>query len=653
MFNGALPAFDLTEGGLPLSLTRSLTVVSLFSVYGALIFHVFVAPRALARLDGPTAAAIERRLLRLIRWSLAVNAAGLVLWLIFESSVLADEPGLAALLDAARLVLSRTDFGRIVEAQLAATLAIAWALGRGDAVSGRRWRIAAGLGVLATMLHAGHSHALAIERGPSLLLASDALHLLCAGGWLGGLIPLLLFVRDAPPPAGATAARYFSPLGKLCLYGLLVTAAYQAWELMGGLAGVVGTAYGWMALVKLMLFGILFGFAWFNRYRFAPAMLGPDGIAAKRTLIRSITLQAGFGLAIVIAAGLLANLAPGVHTEPVWPFTEQPSLVTIEEAPELRPMVVGAVALLGLATLLLALAAAIRRVRWPALILALGIGFFAIRPLGLLFVPAYPTSFYHSPTRFTASAIAIGASLYPQHCAACHGTDGRGDGPDAGTLPVPPADLTAAHLWGHSDGELFWWLTHGIEGPEGGLVMPGFAAALTDDQRWDLIDYVRAHNAGIGHGATGTWLPPVKAPDLLASCPDKRRIWLSALHGKVVRLVFAGARLDLPPLPPSSVALATIIVPEDGTVMTRTDAGCIATDPQIRTAYGIIAGLPPERLAGSQFLIDPNGWLRAVAPAGADGSQATDPAALIAEIEQICRHPLEDQGSADAHHHHS
>jgi putative copper export protein len=108
----------------------------------------------------------------------------------------------------------------------------------------------------------------------SILLVSDGVHLLCAGAWLGGLPPLLLIVRAAPPEAGAVAARDFSPLGKLCLYGLVGSAACQGWELLGGFAGLFGTAYGWMALVKAMLFAVLFGFAWINRYRLAPALLG-------------------------------------------------------------------------------------------------------------------------------------------------------------------------------------------------------------------------------------------------------------------------------------------------------------------------------------------------------------------------------------------
>ncbi len=44
-----------------------------------------------------------------------------------------------------------------------------------------------------------------------------------------------------------------------------------------------------------------------------------------------------------------------------------------------------------------------------------------------------------------------GKSMYAQYCAACHGPEGKGDGPAAFFLKTPPADLTAlsARNMGH------------------------------------------------------------------------------------------------------------------------------------------------------------------------------------------------------------
>jgi len=36
----------------------------------------------------------------------------------------------------------------------------------------------------------------------------------------------------------------------------------------------------------------------------------------------------------------------------------------------------------------------------------------------------------------------VGSDLFATHCASCHGTDARGDGPAASALRIPPTDLT-------------------------------------------------------------------------------------------------------------------------------------------------------------------------------------------------------------------
>jgi mono/diheme cytochrome c family protein len=184
------------------------------------------------------------------------------------------------------------------------------------------------------------------------------------------------------------------------------------------------------------------------------------------------------------------------HAQLYWPFGWWVSFEAVQQDSDIRLEVgLAAVALLA-AVGMVVLALRARRLRVPALVVlgaAIWVGAPHLRPV---LVPAGPYTFYRSPTGFTAASIADGARLFPTHCAGCHGAAGRGDGPMAGGLPVPPADLTAPHLWMHSDGELFGWLTDGIPAPDGSPAMPGFAAALTPDQRWHLIDYIRAHNGG-------------------------------------------------------------------------------------------------------------------------------------------------------------
>ncbi len=612
-----MPAFDI-EGGLTLALTRGLSVAALLSVFGALLFRTALAPPVLALMPGSAGFMRRWRLLFWSSWAAAILAT--LAWMALQSASMADADSLAAAASAIPSVLVDTSFGHVLLLRLAVLALLALVLGHTPGHTGRRLWLATGLAATATALQAGHSHAASMHDGPSLLLFSEVVHLLAAGAWLGGLAPLLTLVALAPAEAASLASRRFSPVGTACVLLLAVTAAYQSWVLIGSLPGLTGTGYGLAALLKLALFAALLGLACNNRFRLTPALIASTG--AKRRLVRSIGIETGVGLLVVLAAGLLTSLPPAMHVQPVWPFAQRLSLEAVQDDADFRlEALQAAFALAGAAALLL-MAVFARRIRWPAVALAALIAWFAMPHFDLLLAEAYPTSFYRSPTGFAASAIVEGARLYPAHCVACHGAQGRGDGPAAQGLRTPPADLTANHLWMHDDGELFWWLSHGIDAPDGGQAMPGFAAALSDDERWDLIDYIRAHNAGATMAGTGAWSPPIQAPELQAACGGQA-LALQDLRGRFLRLAINE--------PPAAATLES--------VGSMHPMGCTIDDRAVPAAYAIVSGIPVADLPGTQFLIDGQGWLRAVQRPGASPSWS-DPNALAAEIRELVMHPI-------------
>jgi mono/diheme cytochrome c family protein len=91
-----------------------------------------------------------------------------------------------------------------------------------------------------------------------------------------------------------------------------------------------------------------------------------------------------------------------------------------------------------------------------------------------------------NPFPATPQTIGMGMSTYADHCENCHGDDGNGKGQRAEKLSVAPTDFTDAHTMTRmTDGELFWKIS------EGHRPMPAFKGKLSDEERWQLVDYIR------------------------------------------------------------------------------------------------------------------------------------------------------------------
>jgi mono/diheme cytochrome c family protein len=86
-----------------------------------------------------------------------------------------------------------------------------------------------------------------------------------------------------------------------------------------------------------------------------------------------------------------------------------------------------------------------------------------------------------------AVSVVRGERIYAANCTVCHGWRGFGDGPATARGKLLPADLTSLHLSYHLDGQLYWWVTNGVPRSS----MPGFKDSLTDEDRWDVVNYVR------------------------------------------------------------------------------------------------------------------------------------------------------------------
>lgn len=89
-----------------------------------------------------------------------------------------------------------------------------------------------------------------------------------------------------------------------------------------------------------------------------------------------------------------------------------------------------------------------------------------------------------NPLARSEAVIAAGRGVYEKACASCHGPSGSGDTPAASAFSHRPPDFTKGFK-GQSDGVLFWKIT------KGGGPMPAYDKTLTEEQRWQVIHYLR------------------------------------------------------------------------------------------------------------------------------------------------------------------
>ncbi len=92
-----------------------------------------------------------------------------------------------------------------------------------------------------------------------------------------------------------------------------------------------------------------------------------------------------------------------------------------------------------------------------------------------------------SPLAATPQALAAGAALFDDKCANCHGEKGKADGPEADKYWVKPQDLTEPRVMAlMTEGEIFWKIS------EGRRPMPAFKEQFSEEQRWQLVQFVRS-----------------------------------------------------------------------------------------------------------------------------------------------------------------
>ena len=223
--------------------------------------------------------------------------------LVVHTAVVSGGSLLGVLLDGTLLTAIReTTFGRTGALRLVLLMLLAFAEVPRAAV-GRA--VIAGA-IIASIAWSGH----AIGTPGTVHVLTDATHLLAAGAWVGGLIPLAWALRSETGDAGSALTSRFSQMGVVCVTALLITGWLNAWFLVGGLHALFGTTYGRLLCVKLALFLVMLVVATINRLTLAPQL---PRASARRQIAANATLEVALALLIILIVAALGVMVPGAH----------------------------------------------------------------------------------------------------------------------------------------------------------------------------------------------------------------------------------------------------------------------------------------------------------------------------------------------------
>jgi copper transport protein len=169
--------------------------------------------------------------------------------------------------------------------------------------------VAGGAGML---VHALAGHAAGPSSLRALNLAAQWTHLLAVGVWIGGLVWLLaaLWMRTAPWSTRQVVVR-FSKLAGLSLAVVVVTGVARTVDELGGWGRLVDSGFGRALDLKLVLFAGLVVLGARNHYRLVPLFKTGARRRAATRLRRSVGAELGLAAAVLAAAALLSQLAPG------------------------------------------------------------------------------------------------------------------------------------------------------------------------------------------------------------------------------------------------------------------------------------------------------------------------------------------------------
>jgi copper resistance protein D len=320
-----------------LVITRGVHIGACMILLSLFAFEILVARPALRETDqsaSPRMEVLREQFRLLAEWSgFAAIVSGIVWFWIVLARMTGGSLREMPRIDSIGVAITQTQFGRLwtwrLGLMLLFTIANLFARRkcRTFLSSPRAWQYA-GLIIATTLLAsitwAGHAGATIGAERP-IHLTVDSAHLIAAGLWPGGLLPLTLVLFQACRSselslllAAGAITRRFSALSLLVVAALAATGLTNSYFLVGSLRALVTTGYERLLMLKVLLFVIMIGFGACNLLRFKPQLALANEQNAKqrdalRKLMRNVIAELCIGTLIVLIVGALGATPPPRH----------------------------------------------------------------------------------------------------------------------------------------------------------------------------------------------------------------------------------------------------------------------------------------------------------------------------------------------------
>lgn len=310
----------MIEAGLIVA--RLLHYVAVTTLAGTSFFPLYAYRRG----SGPRPIAFDRSFQNVLFIAANVALFSGILWFVFAVANMSGT--LDGVLDREMLstVLGDTSFGKVWIARLIltiVTIVVIWS--RFDSKPAARSNVIVPVlaaALLISLAGVGHSQ---VEEGfvGAVHVVCDAAHLLAAGAWLGGLVPLVLILstdrrdRGVQPAADLDQVLVrFSGMGYVAVATLVGTGLVNSWYLVGTVTGLLTTQYGQLLLAKLALFAGMLSLAAINRFWLVPSMSKArvDGGQSfwERRLRAHVVAEQTLGLLVLSIVSVLGTIRPAI-----------------------------------------------------------------------------------------------------------------------------------------------------------------------------------------------------------------------------------------------------------------------------------------------------------------------------------------------------